>query len=66
MNTAMNPKPLTLARSELILGGQKSGKSRRAELLAGQWLNQSGGHHAVLIATGQPWEIGRASCRERV
>ena len=27
-----------LARSELILGGQKSGKSRRAERLARQWL----------------------------
>lgn len=25
---------LVVARSELILGGQKSGKSRRAELLA--------------------------------
>jgi len=59
----MNSKPLTLARSELILGGQKSGKSRRAELLAGQWLNQSGGHHAVLIATGQPWDD---EMRERI
>jgi adenosylcobinamide kinase/adenosylcobinamide-phosphate guanylyltransferase len=32
---------MTIANSELILGGQKSGKSRRAELLARQWLGQS-------------------------
>lgn len=41
----------TIARSELILGGQKSGKSRRAESLAAAWLAQSPGHRAVLIAT---------------
>ena len=41
-------------RSELILGGQKSGKSRRAELLACGWLAQSPDHQAVLIATAQP------------
>ena len=46
----------TIARSELILGGQRSGKSRRAELLARSWLEQSPGHEAVLIATGQPWD----------
>jgi adenosylcobinamide kinase/adenosylcobinamide-phosphate guanylyltransferase len=48
---------LTLARSELILGGQKSGKSRRAELLARDWLTASPEHRAVLIATGQPWDV---------
>lgn len=47
---------LTIARSELILGGQKSGKSRRAELLARAWLTASPQHHAVLIATAQPWD----------
>jgi len=46
----------TIARSELILGGQRSGKSRRAELLARSWLAQSPSHEAVLIATGQPWD----------
>ncbi|MDT8991774.1 bifunctional adenosylcobinamide kinase/adenosylcobinamide-phosphate guanylyltransferase [Curvibacter sp. APW13] len=46
----------TIARSELILGGQKSGKSRRAELLARQWLEQGADHRAVLIATGQAWD----------
>jgi adenosylcobinamide kinase/adenosylcobinamide-phosphate guanylyltransferase len=44
------------AASELILGGQKSGKSRRAELLARDWLMASPGHRAVLIATAQPWD----------
>jgi adenosylcobinamide kinase/adenosylcobinamide-phosphate guanylyltransferase len=47
---------LTLARSEFILGGQKSGKSRRAEMLARDWLAQSPSHCAVLIATAQPWD----------
>lgn len=45
-----------LVRSELILGGQKSGKSRRAELLAKDWLQQSPHHKAALIATAQPWD----------
>lgn len=44
------------ARSELILGGQKSGKSRRAELLARDWLAQSAQHRAVMIATAQAWD----------
>ena len=56
-------KPLELARSELILGGQKSGKSRRAELLAQAWLAQSPAHSAVLIATAQPWD---EEMRERI
>ncbi|MBK1682781.1 bifunctional adenosylcobinamide kinase/adenosylcobinamide-phosphate guanylyltransferase [Rhodoferax fermentans] len=46
----------TIARSELILGGQKSGKSRRAELLARDWLGQSGQHQAVMIATARVWD----------
>ena len=54
----MNPM-----RSELILGGQKSGKSRRAELLARDWLAQSAAHRALLIATAEPWD---AEMRERI
>ena len=45
-----------LDRSELILGGQRSGKSRRAELLARDWLAQSPGHRSVLIATATAWD----------
>lgn len=47
---------MTIARSELILGGQKSGKSRRAELLARQWLQAAPAHRALLLATGQAWD----------
>jgi adenosylcobinamide kinase / adenosylcobinamide-phosphate guanylyltransferase len=49
-------KAPSIARSELILGGQKSGKSRRAELLARDWLTQSSDHRAVMLATAQPWD----------
>lgn len=52
-----------IAKSELILGGQKSGKSRRAELLARQWLEQGADHRAVLIATALPWD---AEMRQRI
>jgi adenosylcobinamide kinase/adenosylcobinamide-phosphate guanylyltransferase len=50
-------------RSELILGGQRSGKSRRAETLAGHWLAASPQRRAVMIATGQPWDD---EMRERI
>ena len=52
-----------LARSEFILGGQRSGKSRRAEELAGQWMAADTAHRAVLIATGQAWD---GEMRERI
>ena len=45
-----------VATSELILGGQKSGKSRRAEGLARDWLAASPSHRAVLIATAEAWD----------
>ncbi|WP_288253438.1 bifunctional adenosylcobinamide kinase/adenosylcobinamide-phosphate guanylyltransferase [uncultured Hydrogenophaga sp.] len=48
--------PETIARSEFILGGQRSGKSRRAESLARQWLDAEATHRAVLVATAQPWD----------
>lgn len=47
---------LSIARTELILGGQKSGKSRRAELLARDWLAQSPDHRALMLATAQAWD----------
>ena len=45
-----------IAASEFILGGQKSGKSRRGEALAAAWLARSPAHRAVLVATGQAWD----------
>ena len=45
---------------ELILGGQKSGKSRRAESLAANWLAgpavNGQPRQATFIATAQPWD----------
>ena len=43
-----------IARSEFILGGQKSGKSRRAEVLARDWIAAAPDHRALLIATALP------------
>lgn len=51
------------ARSTFILGGQRSGKSRRAEMLARQWMDASPAHRAVMIATGQAWDD---EMRERI
>jgi adenosylcobinamide kinase/adenosylcobinamide-phosphate guanylyltransferase len=51
------------ARSEFILGGQRSGKSRRAETLAADWLAVSPNHRALLIATAQAWDD---EMRERI
>jgi adenosylcobinamide kinase/adenosylcobinamide-phosphate guanylyltransferase len=46
--------PMPMPEHELILGGQKSGKSRRAELRAVDWLAEAPAtRRAVLIATGQ-------------
>ena len=58
-------KPLQaqIASSEFILGGQRSGKSRRAELIARQWLDASPHHRTVMIATGQAWDD---EMRERI
>ena len=52
-----------IAISTFILGGQRSGKSRRAELLARDWLAAAPGHRAVMIATGQAWDD---EMRERI
>lgn len=46
----------------LLLGGARSGKSRRAEALAAQWLGQPG-HEAVLLATA--W-AGDAEMQARI
>ncbi len=54
---------LRIARSELILGGQKSGKTARAESLAAAWLAQEKSHRAVYVATAQAWD---EEMRERI
>lgn len=54
---------LRVASSELILGGQKSGKTARAEALAAAWLDGSPAHRAVYIATAQAWD---EEMRERI
>jgi adenosylcobinamide kinase / adenosylcobinamide-phosphate guanylyltransferase len=54
---------LRVARTELILGGQKSGKTARAESLAAAWLAQAPEHRAVYIATAQAWDD---EMRERI
>lgn len=46
---------MSQALHEFILGGQKSGKSARAETLARDWL-QTPRRQAWLIATAQPWD----------
>lgn len=48
-------RQLLVTQRELILGGQKSGKTARAEYAAAQWLQQSPQHRAVYIATALPW-----------
>lgn len=52
-----------IARSTFILGGQRSGKSRRAELLACDWLAAAPRRRAVMVATGQAWD---EEMRERI
>ncbi len=52
-----------IARSEFILGGQRSGKSRRAETLARQWLDAAPNRRAVMLATAQAWD---EEMRERI
>ncbi|ABE44699.1 bifunctional adenosylcobinamide kinase/adenosylcobinamide-phosphate guanylyltransferase [Polaromonas sp. JS666] len=59
---------MSVVRSELILGGQRSGKSRRAERLAQAWLADSPDHGAVFIATAQAWDDEmreRIACHQR-
>jgi len=56
MNAPVAAPATDIAASEFILGGQKSGKSRRGESLAATWLARSPAHKAVMIATAQAWD----------
>ncbi|MEZ2293148.1 bifunctional adenosylcobinamide kinase/adenosylcobinamide-phosphate guanylyltransferase [Variovorax sp. RCC_210] len=51
----LSNKPKT-ATHEFILGGQKSGKSRRGEQRALDWLAAAPRHRAVMIATAQAYD----------
>lgn len=51
----LSNKPKT-ATHEFILGGQKSGKSRRGEQRALDWLATVPRHRAVMIATAQAYD----------
>jgi len=53
--TAMDTT-ITPGLRALLLGGQKSGKSRQAEMLAAQWLARQPDHEAVLLATATAWD----------
>ncbi|MEZ5702608.1 MAG: bifunctional adenosylcobinamide kinase/adenosylcobinamide-phosphate guanylyltransferase [Burkholderiaceae bacterium] len=63
-----------VVQREFLLGGQRSGKSRRAEWLASQWLQEAPHRRAVMVATAQAWDDEmreriarhRADRRERV
>lgn len=52
----MSANNLTIAASELLIGGQRSGKSARAETITAAWLAQSDANAAVMIATATAWD----------
>ena len=56
------------ASHHLIVGGQRSGKSRHAESLARQWLAADPGHEVTVIATARAWdeEMRRRIARHRL
>jgi adenosylcobinamide kinase/adenosylcobinamide-phosphate guanylyltransferase len=45
-----------MSSHHLILGGQRSGKSRHAELLAQQWLAADAGRRVTVVATAMAWD----------
>lgn len=54
---------LRVAQRELLLGGQRSGKSRRAEMLARAWLDGASGRSVVFVATAT---AGDEDMRQRI
>jgi len=45
---------MSMSPHQLIVGGQRSGKSRQAERLARQWLAASAHHRVTVVATALP------------
>ncbi len=54
-----------MAPHELILGGARSGKSRRAEQRAAAWLAADAAHRATLVATALPADAEMAARIQR-
>jgi adenosylcobinamide kinase/adenosylcobinamide-phosphate guanylyltransferase len=52
----MNTSNVMIAASELLIGGQRSGKSARAETITAAWLAQNDSNEAVMIATATAWD----------
>lgn len=52
----MSINNLTMAASELLIGGQRSGKSARAETMTAAWLAKNDANEAVMIATATAWD----------
>lgn len=52
----MNASNQTISASELLIGGQRSGKSARAETLTAAWLARSSSHQALMLATATAWD----------
>src|ERR1700736_5420568 len=62
MMSSADPRTRAGPGRELILGGQKSGKSRAAEARAARWLDDAG-REALLVATAR---AGDAEMAERI
>lgn len=45
-----------ISNHHLIVGGQRSGKSRHAESLAQAWLSAASGNEVVVVATALAWD----------
>lgn len=54
---------MSLSSHHLVVGGQRSGKSRHAERLAQRWLAADPAHRVTVVATAQAWDD---EMRERI
>lgn len=54
-----------IPQHHLIVGGQRSGKSRHAERMAFQWLAQAPGHEVLVVATAQAGDAEMSARIER-
>lgn len=61
MTESMQARVHHVVSRELVLGGQRSGKSRRAEQLAATWLARDAAHGATFIATATAHDADMAA-----